>query len=247
MNVPQKIKILRFVAEQGVATVEDIQKSLPGNLSLNSIRVTLYHLGLAHTKFGHIPHGVWYVDNQKLLHQLKTYFPSLPDMQVRKVHLYLIPHTLGMNSIRIILENTPEINIVEWWSERHLQALQNGRRMGFSLHRMPDALFWRKRSDGTRQMFFVEYERTLKSPSRYRDLFQFYANRDDVLKRNVLYICENDILRSELEKIERSLVSAGKLESAGLYFQFITLEDFFARYSSNNRKTEEEKCVKLSN
>lgn len=242
-GVPQKIQILRFIVEQGVVTLDDIERFLRGENHAAAIRVALYKLGISHIKYGKIPHGVWFVDDPQTVELLKKYYKDLPQLSTRKVHLHHIPHALGINRIRNILYLTPYLKIDTWWSENYIRTLSPRMRFGISLARIPDAIFWRLRSDGSRQKFFLEFERTLKSKSRYVDIFQYYANRKDVLKKNVLYICGTETIQEELIKIEEFLVKSGKLESTGLYFQFITFEDFCRQHSTQPKQKEESKCV----
>ena len=241
-SIPKKIQILKFIVEQGVVTLDDIRRYLRSQNHTDSIRVTLYQLGVSHIKYGKIPYGVWYVNNLRSVELLNMYYRDLPQLSIRKVHLHHIPHALGINRIRVILEQTPYIKVDSWWSENYIRSLSPRMRFGISLAKIPDAIFWRLRSNGSRQKFFLEYERTLKSKSRYLEIFQYYANRKDVLNKNVLYICENETIKEELEKIEEFLVKSGKLESSGLYFQFITFKQFYYQHLSQPKQKEEMKC-----
>ncbi len=235
-DIPKKIRILRFVIEQGVVTLDDIRCFLGNQDRKDSIRVTLYKLGASHVKYGKISHGVWYINNAGSLELIKTYYPDLTQIVIRKVYLHHIPHALGINRIRIILCQNLKVDIDTWWSENYIRSLSPRQRFGISFTKIPDAIFWRLRSDGSRQKFFLEYERTLKSKSRYTEIFQYYANRKDVTKRNVLYICADEIIKDELEKIEKFLVKSAKLESAGLYFQFITFKSLVHQYLFQSKK-----------
>ncbi len=243
-RIPQKLLILKFIVEQGVVTLEDIKQFLNIPNDSGSIRVSLYQLGISHIKYGKIPHGVWYVSNSQSIELLRTYFRELPQFPIRRIHLHLVPHSLGMNRIRIILQKSQNIKVSAWWSEHYIRALTPDMRFGILMSKIPDAIFWRDRCNGTQQKFFLEYERTLKSKARYMDLFRYYSQRNDVLNRNVIYICENDTIKTELEKIEQFLVKSGRMESTGLYFQFITFEKFCLQYSIQNPiQKEEEVCV----
>lgn len=243
-RIPKKIKILKFIVEQGVATLDDITDHLGSQNHTNSIRVSLYQLGISHIKYGEIPHGVWCACNPSPAKLLKTYFKDLPEIYIRKIHPHYIPHSLGLNRIRIILSQIDYFKIDTWWSENYIRSLSPRMRFGISLARIPDAIFWRLRGDGSRQKFFLEYERTLKSKSRYVNIFQYYANRKDVLNKNVLYICGTETILEELKKIEEFLVKSGKLEACGLYFQFITFDSLCQQYISQTKKQKEKtKCL----
>lgn len=237
--IPQKIRILKFIAEQGVVTVDDINRALFDNNKSATIRVTLHQLEIGHAKFGHIKHGVWYIDKPELFDLLKTYFPNIPALEVKPLLLYQVPHNLEINRIRIALEKTSNIAIDQWLSEKFIRALPSPIGGRIANTKIPDAIFWRRRTDGTRQKFFLEYERTLKNKDRYEEIFRSYSQRHDVGNKNVIYICENEFIREELTQVEEKLAIAGKLSEVGLYFQFVTLESFYKTYSKNPTNKEE--------
>lgn len=241
--IPQKIRILKFIAEQGVVTVEDINHGLFEDYKCSTIRVTLHQLEIAHAKFGNIKHGVWYIDKPELFDLLKTYFPNIPTFEVKPLLLYQVPHNLEINRIRIAFEKARHIAIDQWWSERFIRALPPPMGGRIASAKIPDAIFWRRRTDGTRQKFFLEYERTLKNKDRYEEIFRSYAQRHDVDNKNVIYICANDFIREELTQLEAKLAKAGKLSEAGLYFQFVTLDNFYKTYSNNPTNKEEKQCT----
>jgi len=87
--------------------------------------------------------------------------------------------------------------------------------------------FWTSDNNGTRPKaeFFLLPDRA--------------TNREDVKNKNVIYICENDFVKEELEQVEAKLAKAGKLEGAGLFFQFVTLASFYKIYSNNPTHKEE--------
>jgi len=238
--IPQKIRILKFIAEQGVVTVDDINRGLFEDNKYSIIRVTLHQLKIAHAKFGNIKHGVWYIDKPELFDLLKTFFPNIPALEVKPLLLYQVAHNLEINRIRIALEKTSHIAIDQWWSERFIRALPSPIGGRIATTNIPDAIFWRRRTDGTRQKFFLEYERTLKNKGRYEEIFRSYAHRQDVDNKNVIYICENNFIKAELEQVEAKLAKAGKLSGAGFFFQFVTLDNFYKTYSNNPTKKEEE-------
>ncbi len=140
----------------------------------------------------------------------------------------MVPHALGMNKIRIALEKSNQIKIAEWWSENYIRYSPLERRNGFTFNKIPDAIFWRERNDGTRQKFFLEYERSLKNRARYMELFESYAKREDVINKNVIYICNNEVIQKELLKTESLMLQSMKL--IDYHFQFIALDKFFAQY-----------------
>ena len=232
--IPQKICILKFVCEQSIVTIEDVSQSQ--NIKPSVARVTLHQLGIAHTKYGDIKHGIWYINRPELFDLLRSYFPDLPTFKVRPLLLHQVVHSLTMNRIRITLEQTHHLTVAQWWSENYIRSLPSpiGRRIAHT--KIPDAIFWRRRTDGSQQKFFLEYERTLKNKSRYECILQAYTKCPDVSHRNVLYICENTFIKEELEHIEKKLAQTGKIPGAGLYFQFVTLENFFNTYGHHKKE-----------
>ncbi|MBF0489353.1 MAG: hypothetical protein HQL15_01875 [Candidatus Omnitrophica bacterium] len=231
--IPQKIQILKFIGEQGIVTLSDVARHFLCPDKSSYIRVALYKLGIAHSKYPEIPNGIWFIDNPKLYELLKLYYPDFPQLEVRPLSLGRVPHCLELNRIRTTFTQTHLITIDEWWSERCLWALPLSFRANFCSEKIPDAIFWRRRKDGSRQKYFLEYERTLKSKDRYDDIFRTYAKRQEVKDRNVIYICATAHIKEELQNIEKCLVKSGRLPDAGLYFQFITLEGFYKTHSNN--------------
>ncbi len=229
--IPQKIQVLKFVAEQGVVSVQDVEQHLSSSNKSSAIRVTMYQLGISHMKFPNVLNGVWYINNPKLYKLLKIYFPECPSFNIRPIVSYQdILHYLELNRIRNTLQNSKQIIIDEWWSEHCIRALPVSSRGCFSRKKIPDVIFWRKREDGTRQQFFLEYERNLKDEKCYENAFQFYARNSHVKRRNVIYICQDHMIREQLAFIENRMAMRGKLDNIGLYFQFVTLEGFYKTY-----------------
>jgi len=237
--IPPKIHILRFVGEQGVVSVDDVTRHLFLPDKLSAVRIALYKLGLAHVKYKDIKHGVWFIDKPELFELINSYFPELPLFQIHIIPVAYYLHSLEINRIRTTLEKSNQISVDEWWSENYIRFLPSSIRSKFCTSQTPDAIFWIKKQDGTRQQFFLEFERTLKFKERYEEIFLSYAGRHDVQKRNVLYICQTQHIREELLNIEAKMAKAGKLEGTGLYFQFVTLASFYKTYSNEQLKNEE--------
>ncbi len=236
--ISQRIKILKYVAEQGVVCLDDVARHLGKTDQLPVIRTALYDCGIAHTKYRNLKQGIWYIENPALFNEIRNfYFPYLPTFQVGKLRLYLVEHSLELNRIRLTLEQTNQIIINEWWSENYIRALPSllGSRK-IAKDKIPDAIFWRQRTDATKQIFFLEYERSPKNTERYRNIFRFYSKLEGVKNRNVIYLCQDASLKEKLEELETRFAKTGELDGAGLYFQFITLEDFYKIYSANNHK-----------
>lgn len=221
------------MADQGVVTVEDVMNYFGCWKRCDSVRMTMSNLGIEHQKYGGIKYGIWFIKDRSLFELLRKYYPGLQRYKVRGENLlFKVPHSFGMNYLRTVLERSDKIVIVEWWSEEFIRSLPVYKRDGLTAHKVPDAIFWRKRKDETRQKFFLEYERSMKAPVRYGRILQFYAKRHDVENKNVIYICETDQIRNKLIKIEQELVKGGKLKATGLFFNFITMDEFNQAYSS---------------
>jgi len=234
-----KIKVLRFVAEQGVVRVSDVMDYFRKWNSEHAVRVMMNELGITHQQYGGFKYGIWFVEDRKSFEMLKPYYNDIPNFKVRGTSLLTkVAHSLGINHIRIVLENSENIRVVKWWSEEYLRALPPFRRDGISMHKIPDAIFWHLRKDGSKQKFFLEYERSLKAPKRYAAIFQFYDKRHDVKNNNVIYICETDSIKVKLQKIENELTKGGKIKGSGLNFKFVTLDEFNKAYAEAEEKGE---------
>ncbi|MCA9406741.1 MAG: hypothetical protein KC684_09395 [Candidatus Omnitrophica bacterium] len=230
--VPIKFKILRYVADQGVVTVWDVMDYFGLWTDPNTVRIALFRGGVTQQRYGGIRFGIWFIAEKDLFERLRVYYPDIPRFKVRGEKLLSkVPHSLKINKLRTILEKADKINVVDWWSEEYIRSLPVHKKDGLTTHKVPDAIFWRQRKDGSRQKYFLEYERSLKAPGRYGKIFQFYAKRKDVKDRNVVYICETEQIRDKLVKIENELVKGGKLKATDLYFSFIALEEFNRAYA----------------
>ncbi|HOY09017.1 MAG TPA: hypothetical protein PLB05_02950 [Candidatus Omnitrophota bacterium] len=240
-DIPIKIAILKFVAEQGVVTVDDVMRKFGRWSSSDPVRMTMTQVGITHQKFGSVKHGLWFIDKPELFALLRRYYRDIPKFKVRGMRLLLkVPHSLGVNHIRIGFEKSSKIKVVDWWSEEYIRALPPGKRDGITAHKIPDAIFWHQRKDGTHSKFFLEYERSLKAPHRYGKIFQFYDKRVDVKNKNVIYVCETEFVRDKLIAIEQALAKGGKIKGTGLNFTFITLDEFNRAYSEAKQSKEED-------
>jgi len=245
--IPPKIQILKFVWEQGIVTVDDVTRHLFQPDKFRAVRIALHKLGVAHIKYPGIKHGIWFIDKPELYDLLSCYFPDLPSFEVRPVPVIQFLHYLEINRIRTAIQNSSQIILDEWWSENYIRVLDPAWRGRADNSIIPDAIFWRKRPDGTRQQFFLEYERTLKNRERYTDIFCYYAKREGVQNRNVIYICQTPYIRQALVSIEARLAKVGKLEGTGLYFQFVTLESFYKTYGDQPINKEILPCAPSNN
>jgi hypothetical protein len=235
--IPQKIHILKFIGEQGIVTISDVSRHLYNEDKYSYIRVTMYELGIAHLKFRDIPNGVWFIDNQELYDRLSDCFYGFPRIIVKRPILNHLLHNLELNRIRTTFTKSNLISLDEWWSETYIRASIIEERGFFSHGIIPDAIFWLKSNDGIRQKYFLEYERTFKNTQRYEVIFNYYAKRNDVKDRNVIYICATQHIKRELQRIEVQLAKNGKIDGLGLYFQFITLDGFYREHSTTNNTT----------
>ena len=235
-EIPQRIKILKFVGEQGIVTLSDVARHLSKPEKIESIRITLHNLGVSKMRYRHEKHGIWFIENPKLYNLLTYYYPGYPLMEVEPVIDNHIPHYLELNRIRIALEQTSQIALDEWWSEHYIRALPESLKGGFNSTNYPDAIFWRKLPDGSRQKYFLEYERNLKNRDRYNEIFASYSKREDVYDRNVIYLCHTPTIRRNLITIEHTLAQTGQLQTEGLHFQFVELESFYQSHHSHNKE-----------
>ncbi len=240
-KIPLKFQILGFIAEQGVVSIEDINRHFyPDRDNSKALRVIFYDMGLAHLRYSETKNGVWFIDKPKLYDLVSMWFPRLPLFKVRPPSLHLIAHYLELNRIRTTFERSDEITIDEWWSEHYIRALHPLIRSHYSDPKIPDAIFWRRRKDGTRQQLFLEYERTLKSRERYKEIFRAYSRREDVKDQNVIYLCRDAALARKIINIEWRLARIGLLDIDGRNFKFIVLENFYNAYSKKVFKGEEQ-------
>ena len=224
-KIPLKAKIIKYVCEQGIVSVEDLADQFRSESSMGSFRVMMYQIGFTRIKFENVKYGVWCIQDPKLLDVLKKYYPELPHFQIRDASMYRIPHSLGLNYIRRTYERMKQLSIIEWWSEEYIRALPYEERQEISLRWCPDAVFWRLKNGNAKQKIFVEYERTYKNIKRYALIFRSYEKRKDVGRKSVLYICEDEKIMRRLVRTYRKLLDGGKLRKEEL-FQFTTLSDF---------------------
>lgn len=239
--VSQRIKIIKYAAEQGVFTLDNLAEYLKKENISSSLRIALYDSGLCHVKYPNIQHGIWFLRNQDILNQIKPfYLPSIPSFYIRPLKMHLVDHALELNKIRNVIEQTNQIKVDEWWSENLIRALLPGLGgLKIAYDKLPDAIFWRRRTDGSRQMFFLEYERTFKNKERYKEIFKFYANHHLVKNKNVIYLCQDAPLKQKLEDLEEYFIKAGIIKNQSNIFQFITLQDFYQTYQKHNQQQED--------
>jgi len=245
--LPYKIQILKFIAEQGTVSIEDINRHFyPDRDNSRAIRVTLYDMGVGHLRYysSDVKNGVWYIKDPKHFQYLDFYNPEFSYFKVKKPLVHLIPHYLEMNHIRTVIEQDPGLIIEQWLSETWLRSLPVNLRQYYCSAKIPDAIFWTKRQDGGYKKFFLEYERNLKSPERYVEIFRAYGKRQDVKDRNVIYFCASGIAK-KLEAIEGRQARIGMLDGSGYYFQFIDLENFYRSHREKRaeKKEKEEQAI----
>jgi hypothetical protein len=236
--MPYKTQILKFIAEQGIVSIEDINRYFhPERDNSRAIRVTLYDMGVGHLRCysPDVKNGVWYIKDQKHYQYLDFYDADFSYFRVKKPLVHLIPHYLEMNCIRTVIEQDSGLVIERWHSETYLRALPADLRKYLCSAKIPDAIFYAKNKDGSLSKYFLEYERSLKSPQRYVEIFRTYGKREDVHDQNVIYLCEPGIA-SRLKAIEKNKSGIGYLDSSGFNFKFIDLQQFY--------KTQEEKRAK---
>ena len=235
-SIPQKVRILRFAAEQGVVSLDDVARFLHRTDQMPAVRTALHESGLSNFNYAKLKLGIWYLTQPESLDLLQYYFPDLPYFSLHSLGFYVIEHALELNRIRFTLQESKKLTVTQWLSENHIRALScSGMSIGHGMY--PDAIFYRQRADRTQQKFVLEYEKTFKNIDRYKNIFRAYSRREDVKGRNVIYICKTPSIKENLEEIETRMAKTGELEGAGLFFQFIVQDDFYRTY--NNPKQEE--------
>lgn len=239
-KITLKIQVLRFVAEQRFVKAEDIcERKFWRSNKLDTVRVTMNQLGLACIKYGNIKYGVRFIDDPELIKILKEHYDDMVEFKIRPAHPEQILHALRVNHIRNILENSSKIKIVKWWSEEYLRSLPFENWEGIrSRNKIPDAIFWQEKKDGSMRKFFLEYERSLKNNGRYEEIFKFYEGHRDIKEKSVLYVCENEFIKKRLIGLEEILAKKGRLKTKGEYFQFVTMEEFNQSFSTTTQKEE---------
>lgn len=234
-SISQKVRILRFAAEQGVVSLDDVARFLNRTDQIAAVRTALHESGLSNFNYSKLKLGIWYLSKPESLDLIQYHYPELPHFGIHSLGFYVIDHALELNRIRLTLEESKQITITQWLSENHIRALaSSGMRINGAC---ADAVFYRQRADRTQQKFFLEYEKTFKNIDRYKRIFRAYSRREDVKDRNVIYICKTPLIKQNLEYLELKMAKTGELEGAGLFFQFILLDEFYRTY--NNPKQEE--------
>jgi len=215
-----RLKVLKLLADQKYANLEDLYVGSGSCGSRASFRVSLYQFGLSRFSFPAVVGGVWHIANPQIYQELEQVFPQEPIYKSTEINFNDVYHCLGMNKIRHALLNGGKLNIQKWYSEYQLRALPLSSR-GFSFTKIPDAIFIRKLEDGGSQKCFVEYERSLKSRERCRNVLKSYSYRKDVTKGSVLFICQNQHIQNELLRVRKEVVSKGIFNEREELFQFI--------------------------
>lgn len=219
-----RMKALKLLADQKYATLEDVYIGSGSGGSRESFRVSAYQFGLSRFSFPAVVGGVWYIAKPQIYEELEQVFPQEPLYKSTDIHFNEIYHALGMNKIRHALLNGGKLNISSWYSEYSLRAMPISVR-GFSYTKIPDAIFFKRLEGSNQQKCFVEYERSLKNRERYRNIFKFYANRKDISRGSVLFICRNQYIQNELLKIRKEVFSKGIFNDVEEIFQFINYDE----------------------
>jgi hypothetical protein len=235
--IPQKIQILKFIGEQGIVTVADVDRHLFQSEKSETVRITMHQLGISHKPYPGIKYGIWYIEKPHLYELLKTYFPDYPKFLVRPVFYDKVPHFLGLNCIRTAFECSPDCNVERWWSEQYIRSLFPEERYSFSDSKIPDAIFWKRKKDGNLQKYYLEFERSLKSKKRYINIFRHYSKMPDITKGGVIYVCLTEIIRNKLKKIVKEEFGRGVINHLEEVFQFIDYQELITNVK------EEEPCL----
>ena len=171
-----KYQILKFIAEQGIVSIEDINRHFnPDRDNTRAIRVTLYDMGVGHLRYysSDVKNGVWYIKDIKHYQFLDYYDANFSYFRVQKPLVHLIPHYLELNHIRTVIEQDSGLDIQYWLSEPILRSMPPSLRQYYCSTKIPDTIFYTKNDDGSIKKFFLEYERNLKSPGPLRRNFSF--------------------------------------------------------------------------
>ncbi len=225
-KIPQKIQFLKFVAEQGVVSAQDINRYFFKEDKIDVIISTLYQLGVSRLWYGKTYGGVWKIGDPKLYKLLKIYYPDLWDLKVsRMTGTNLVPHFLEMNRIRTVFEKSGHFDIALWLSERVIRALPVKQRSDICpAKKPPDAVFWIFKEEGGQKKYFLECERHFNSTERrYVEIFESYERREDAHHGNVVFLCGN-------KRIQRRLLRIQSRYAIGNDFKFLTLEGFYNKY-----------------
>ncbi len=224
-RIPQKIRILKFVAEQGIVSAADVNRYFFTEDKTKVVLSTLYQLGLARMWYYNVPGGLWQIKDPKLYRLLRAYYPDLGGMKVRHVSASLAPHYLELNRIRTVIEKFSRLDVALWLSERLIRAMLAGEREHLCPDRVPDAVFWLFKKGGGQKKWFLECERHFNSTQeRYREIFESYFWREDAKDNNVIFLCGNPEVQRRLAAIESKMF----LRSGSV--QIVTLEAFYRKY-----------------
>ena len=228
--LPFKIQMLKFIAQQGIVSIEDINRHFyPDRDNSRAIRVTLYDMGVGHLRYysPDVKNGVWYIKDLKHYQYLSFWDPEFSYFKVQKPLVHLSPHYLEINHLRTVIEQDAGLVIKQWLSETWLRSLPPDLRRYYCSAKIPDAIFYKTNKDGSEKKYFLEYERSLKNSERYVEIFRSYSKREDVTDGSVLYICHTPHLRNKLIGVMKRESRVGVLDCDSDYFQFLSLEGFY--------------------
>jgi len=225
-KIPQKIQFLRFIAEQGVVSAQDINRYFFKENKMDVIISTLYQLGVSRMWYGKTYGGVWKIGDPKLYKLLRIYYPDLWGLKVsRMAGTTLVPHYLEMNHIRTVFEKSGRFDVALWLSERVIRAMPVKHRSDICpAKKPPDAVYWVFKNEGGQKKYFLECERHYNSTEkRYVEIFESYEQRQDTQNRNVVFLCGNRRIQRRLMQIQSRYINSDN-------FQFLTLEGFYKSY-----------------
>ena len=157
-TICQRMRALKYVFEQGFASLLDIKSFLNSQADNSSFRVALYQFGLSHLSFHTIPNGVWHIGNPEILQELRQTFPEINRSKPIKINFNEIHHALGMNKIRYALSHHCQFKVQAWQSEFYIRSLPIYARTDFPYRKIPDAIVTHQNVDGRTKKFFIEFE-----------------------------------------------------------------------------------------
>lgn len=141
------------------------------------------------------------------------------NFQPSKVNLTTLQHRIDTQLMRVSAENSGRT----WIALNNIELLKGSK--------LPDGMILR--DDGTK--IAIEVERTAKSPKRYQEIANLYAERfKENNLVNVLYLFPNATLKNRIERIFNALPSLGhginaiQLQTGNIYrmFTFMTYDEF---------------------
>lgn len=221
-EIPKKIKILRFIAEQKIVTARQISKRYEIK---ETTAVRLFaKLHLEYIRFGRAGEGIWQIKDKEIMELIAKYYSDSPVFKAKGFVLPEVYHCLRITDIRILLELFFKQRIIDWQSEEYIRSLPAQVRE-FPYEKTPDAVF-SVDFTGEVKRFYLEYERSFKSPGRYKNIFSFYDNQNHIQAGQIIYVCESTRIKELLKRMPKIDVK----------YVFYTWQELQAKYEMKNEE-----------